>query len=49
MAGLMWLGDALSVKRDLYPNIADTSHATHLAADFFHGYFTAKSLHNATQ
>lgn len=48
MAVQMWLGDALPVTDDLFPDIADTSHATQLAAEFFHGYFTAKSLHNAT-
>jgi len=32
----------------LYPNIADTTHATSQAISFFHGYFTAKSEHNAT-
>jgi hypothetical protein len=31
----------------LYPDIADTSHATSAAADFFRGYFSAKSIHNA--
>ena len=54
MAGLMWLGKVMaatataSVGGDLYPDIADTSHASWLAAEFFQGYFTAKSLHNAT-
>jgi hypothetical protein len=32
----------------LFPNIADITHATPEAASFFHGYFTAKSNHNAT-
>jgi len=32
----------------LFPNIADTTHATPEAASFFHDYFTAKSDHNAT-
>ncbi|KAH8129679.1 uncharacterized protein TrAFT101_000042 [Trichoderma asperellum] len=30
----------------LYPNIADTSHATPALVDFLHGFFTTKSLHN---
>ncbi|KAE9369694.1 hypothetical protein N431DRAFT_469581 [Stipitochalara longipes BDJ] len=48
VTGLIWLGDTQSIRDNLFPNIADTSHATQLAAEFFHGYFTAKSLHNAT-
>ena len=31
----------------LFPNIVDVSHASPAAAKFFHGYFTAKSLHDA--
>ncbi|KAK1249581.1 hypothetical protein MKX08_009584 [Trichoderma sp. CBMAI-0020] len=30
----------------LYPNIADTSHASAALVDFLNGFFTAKSLHN---
>jgi hypothetical protein len=29
------------------PDIADTSHASQRAVEFFHGYFTAKSCHDA--
>jgi len=32
----------------LYPEVADTSHASNAATSFFHGYFIAKSQHNAT-
>jgi hypothetical protein len=35
-------------RASLFPNIADTTHATPEAASFFHGYFTTKSNHNAT-
>jgi hypothetical protein len=35
-----------SANGNLYPNIVDTSHATWLAADFFQGYFIAKSIHS---
>ena len=30
-----------------YPDIADTIHASQRAAEFFHGYYTAKSRHDA--
>jgi hypothetical protein len=30
-----------------HPDIADTSHASQRAVEFFHGYFTAKSRHDA--
>jgi hypothetical protein len=46
----MWLGHAQatpSARGDLYPNIADISHASCLAVEIFQGYFTAKSLHDA--
>ena len=33
----------------LFPNISDNSHASREVAEFFEDYFTAKSLHNATQ
>jgi hypothetical protein len=33
----------------IYPNIADTSHATHSLVDFCHAYFTAKTLRNLTE
>ncbi|KAJ8098775.1 hypothetical protein POJ06DRAFT_141914 [Lipomyces tetrasporus] len=52
IAGLMWLGSTVaapataSVVGELYPNIVDTSHASWRAAQFFQGYFTAKSLHS---
>ena len=41
-------GEALSTTNNLFPNIADISRASPLLTEFFHGYFTAKSLHNAT-
>jgi ketosteroid isomerase-like protein len=31
---------------DVYPDIADSSHASQRAAEFFHGYFTDKSRHD---
>ncbi|MCJ1329516.1 hypothetical protein MMC10_006196 [Thelotrema lepadinum] len=34
---------------ELFPNISDNSHASPEVAQFFEGYFTAKSLHNASQ
>ncbi|KAJ7583805.1 hypothetical protein C8J56DRAFT_951849 [Mycena floridula] len=48
IVALIWLGNTMAVLGALFPNIADTSHASPLAAEFFHGYFTAKSIHNAT-
>jgi hypothetical protein len=39
---------ATTTRASIFPNIADTTHATPEAASFFHGYFTAKSNHNAT-
>ncbi|PMD42290.1 hypothetical protein L207DRAFT_622283 [Hyaloscypha variabilis F] len=48
IASLIGSGGAFSVRHDLFPDIVDTSHASPPAAKFFHGYFTAKSLHNAT-
>jgi hypothetical protein len=50
IAALMWLGNAQatpSARGDLYPDIADASHASRHAAEIFQGYFTAKSLHDA--
>ena len=41
--------EARSLNGGLFPNISDNSHASREVAEFFQGYFTAKSLHNATQ
>jgi hypothetical protein len=38
-----------SVNRASYLDIADISHASRSVVEFFHGYFTAKSRHNASQ
>lgn len=46
IAGLM--AATPSVGGEVYPNIADTSHASLRAVKFFQGYFTAKSQHNTT-
>jgi hypothetical protein len=48
IASLIGSGYTFSIRNDLFPDIVDTSHASPLAAKFFQGYFTAKSLHNAT-
>jgi hypothetical protein len=55
VAGFMSLGNVVASSATpassggLFPNIADTSHATRQLAQFFEGYFTAKSIHNANQ
>lgn len=48
MAGFMVTHAKDSNDGTLFPEIADTSHASAKAVEFFQGYFTAKSLHNAT-
>ncbi|HEX5421661.1 MAG TPA: nuclear transport factor 2 family protein, partial [Gammaproteobacteria bacterium] len=40
-------GIAVAAKRLPYPDIADTSHASHKAAQICRGFFTAKSAHDA--
>lgn len=53
VAGWTWLGNMMAthaspdVGDDLYPDIAYATHASWPAAEFFHGYFAARSLHNA--
>ena len=37
----------ISTHTPLFPDVVDVSHASYAAAEFFHGYFTAKSLHDA--
>lgn len=36
-----------SCEKALFPDIADSTHSTPEIASFFHGYFTAKSKHDA--
>jgi hypothetical protein len=43
------VGGAVAQTRPLYPEIADTSHASEQAAAFFHSYFTAKSQHKPAE
>ena len=47
--GTTLVGLICLTRGDIYPDIADISHASQPAADFFQGYFTAKSFHNATR
>jgi hypothetical protein len=45
----MWLGHGQatpSARGDLYPDIANASHASRRTTEIFQDYFTAKSLHN---
>jgi hypothetical protein len=48
LAGLILTVAASGKSTPLFPDIADTTHASSQAASFFHNLFTAKSLHNAT-
>lgn len=43
----MTLLESAMNEHDLYPDITDTSHATQQAAEFFRGYYTAKSRRDA--
>ncbi len=46
LAGCTVIQAAEPEKLALFPEIADTTHASEQAAEFFHAYFTAKSQHN---